>query len=403
VRRRLLAIATTVASAAVVAAAPARAATVELRVGSASDPAPLFAGPVTTLPHPVDGGDGSGPHPCTGPTGAATATATGALDDGLRGAGIPWRGNWDPSFRDFFIDSIGPYTSAPPDRYWSLTVNGRFASGGCLASVADGDLVELRYGSLFGPAPAPTPGKSPGGATGPRGQQPSATPDAGRPLRLRRVAGRAARFLRGHDGAVGAEWGRLALAVRRGHGLHSAAANLLRGRLAELASGSFGGDVNATALTAIALERRDPKAAARCARWLVSVQSPDGGFGFRPDAAPDIDSTGLAVWALARKGRLAAARRGAAFIRSAQTAAGGFPAQPGGSANAQSTGLGLLGLRAADVKPPTDSSGHGPLGFLASLAQPNGAIAYEAGLNPTPAWTSAQALLGLIARAKLLG
>ena len=60
-----------------------------------------------------------------GSAGGATATST--LDDAMRGAGISWRGNWDPSFRDFFIDSIGPYASAAPDRYWSLTVNGHFA------------------------------------------------------------------------------------------------------------------------------------------------------------------------------------------------------------------------------------------------------------------------------------
>ena len=76
--RRLLAITTTVALAAVVVAAPARGATVNLRVDSAGTPETLFDGTVTTLPHAVDGSDGSGLHPCSGPSvSAPAATATG--------------------------------------------------------------------------------------------------------------------------------------------------------------------------------------------------------------------------------------------------------------------------------------------------------------------------------------
>jgi len=404
VRQALLAFATTVAFAAVVAAS-AHGATVELRVGGSTEPAPLFAGSVVTSSHSVDGGDGSGPHACSGPAGAPAATATGALDDAMREAGIPWRGDWDPSFRDFFIDSIGPYASVPPDRYWSLTVNGRFASGGCLAAVADGDLVEFRFGSLFGaaPAPVPAPGKdSPD--LGPRGGEPVQGAGAAvTPAGLRWIARRAARFLRRNEGAVGAEWGRLALAVRGGRGVPAAAAALLRDRLGELAGGSFGGDVNAAALALLAFERRSPRAATRAARWLVSAQDPSGGFGYRAGIAPDVDSTGLAVWALARAGRRASARRGAAFIRSAQADSGGFPALPGGDANAQSTGFGLVGLRATGAGPGLRVGGaRAAVDFLTSLARPSGAIAYTAETNPTPAWTTAQALLGLTSREKLL-
>jgi len=405
VSRRLIAIATTVALAAVVAVASAQGATVDLLVDSSTSPAPIFDGSVTTLPHLVDGGDGSGPHACSGPPeGTPAATATGALDDAMRSAGIGWRGNWDPSFRDFFIDRIGLYASAAPDRYWSLTVNGRFTSGGCLARVEDGDTVHFSYGPLFGdPVPA-APGGS-GIPAGPRTEDP-VDPGAGNQpaAKLRRLAVRAAAYLRRSRGAAGADWGRLALALRRGDDPGQAAGALLDGNRGQSRDGSLGGDVNATALAVLAEEKQRPRIARSAADWIVSIQDTGGGFGFRPGVPADIDTTGLAVWALVREGMRAPARRGVAFLRSAQAADGGFPALPGGTSNSQSTGLALLALRAAGVGARVQSStGRTPLDFLASLARRNGSIAYSPTANPTPTWTTAQALLGLTSRAKLLG
>jgi hypothetical protein len=406
VSKRLLAIATTVALAAVVAGAvPAQAATVGLRVDSSSDPAPLFEGSVTTLPHPVDGGDGSGAHPCAGPSGAPpAATATGALDDAMRAAAIPWRGNWDPSFRDFFVDSIGPYASAAPDRYWALTVNGHFASGGCLAQVKDGDSVRFTYAPLFGAGSPPSPGAG-GGPSGPRTEGGGPATETG-PVttKPRRVAALAEGYLRRSRGAVGTEWGRLALALRRGDDPGPAAASLIRGRLGQLRGGSLAGDVNATAIAVLALARHRPRGARSAARWLASVQSPGGGYGFQPGTPPDVDSTGLATWALAREGMTAPARRAAAFVRSAQAADGGFPSLPGGVSNSQSTGLALVALRVAGVGARVRSStGRTPLDFLVSVARRNGSIAYTAASDPTPVWTTAQALLGLTSKARLIG
>lgn len=414
-RNRLLTLATTVALAAVVAA-PAPAAVVELRVESAAGPTTIFAGSVETQPHPVDGGDGSGAHPCTGPPGAPpAATATGALDDALRAAGVPWRGSWDPSFRDFFVDSIGPFASAAPDRYWSLTVNGRFSAGGCLAQVRDGDLVQFSYASLFGggaPGPGGTPEPAPGtGAAGATGGGASGGP-ARPPARARALARAATRFLRRHRGGVGAEWARLALALRAGGDTGAAARALLGGRLpgrdpgaappgrrlmAWRSSGSLDGDVNATALAVLAWRRSRPAAAARGASWLASVQGDDGGFGYRPGLPADVDSTGMATWALALEGRRAAARRGAGFVAAAQSTDGGFPSLPGGASNAQSTGLALVALRAAGLGAGATPAPGGPSGvdYLRALARPNGSIAYSTGAAPTPVWTTAQALLGL--------
>jgi hypothetical protein len=217
VNRALTTLATTAAVAAVVAVSAHGAAgtVVSVQVESSEAPAPLFAGAVDSLPHAVDGGDGSGAHNCSGPPGATpAATATGALDDALRGSGISWRGNWNTSFRDFFIDRIGPFASRAPDRYWSLTVNGHFSAGGCLTQVEAGDSVRFFYGPLFGADPAaPTdpsgdPSADPSGDGAPHGKRLSTTR-----RKLRQIARRAAEFLRAHSG-VGDDWAALALSVR---------------------------------------------------------------------------------------------------------------------------------------------------------------------------------------------
>jgi hypothetical protein len=404
VNRRLKTLATTVALAAVVAtASKAGAATVSLRVESSTAASPLYEGTVTTLPHPVDGGDGSGVHPCSGPPGEApAATATGALDDAMRAAGLSWRGNWDPSFRDFFIDRIGPYASATPDSYWSLSVNGRFSAGGCLTRVSDGDAVRFFYGPLFG---SPTPGEATetqdGGAGG---GAPSPHSAGTSPRRLRRIAGRAARYLELHKGP-GEDWARLALAIRGRNRPSAAAAGLLAGRLgSQEPDGSLNGDVNATAIAVLALLRNQQRRAARAGAWLAARQGRDGGFGYRAGAPADVDTTALATWALALTGRRGAARLACAYIRAAQNVDGGFPSTPGASSNSQSTGLAAIALRVCGVGPrrAVSAEGFGPLDFLASLSRPDGSIAYSRGSRPTPVWTTAQALLGLSVGAKLL-
>jgi hypothetical protein len=345
---------------AALAASPAIGTVVTLTVEASSDPAPLFAGSVDTAPHAVDGGDGSGPHPCWGPPGATpAATATGALDDALRAAGITWRGNWDPSFNDFFIDRIGSHSSVAPDRYWSLSINGHFSAGGCLTRVAEGDTVRFFYGPLFGAPPQddpPAPGQPSG--EGGRGSSGGPLPARIRHAALGRIARRATRFLRG-SGGIGEEWADLALALRGRHDL-SGGARRLGGRLRALPG--------------------------------------KGAIGL------DVDSAALAAWSLAMRGRHAQARKAAAFVRSAQTADGGFPTMPGGTSNAQSTGVALVALRVTGLGPrPTPRPGGStPLDYLASLAGHNGSIAYMPGASPTPVWTTAQALLGLTTRAKLL-
>lgn len=407
--RRLATLAATVAIAAVAAVATPRAeaVVVALRVESSEATAPLFDGAVDAQPHAVDGGDGSGPHSCSGAPGATPgATATSALDDALRGAGVSWRGNWNPSFRDFFIDRIGSYASQAPDRYWSLTVNGRFSGGGCLTQVTTGDSIRFFFGPLFGPGTPTGPDDAGGSPSGPAAGADSKGEDATGPSRkaLRRMTGGAVRFLHGHRG-LGVGWAELVLALRGNGAPAAAAAELLGGELgSQLADGSLDHDVNATALAVLALAEDRPQAGRRAADWLAAIQQPSGGFGYRPGIAADIDTTGLASWALALEKRRGPVLRAAAFVRSTQAPDGGFPATPGGASNAQSTGLATIALRVSGLGPrqASSASGRGPLDYLASLARPNGSIAYQRRSSPTPVWTTSQALLGLTTKARLL-
>lgn len=184
-----------------------------------------------------------------------------------------------------------------------------------------------------------------------------------------------------------------------------AAARLLGRRLRTGRSdGSLGGDPNVTSVAVLALRKRRPGRAARAAAWLVSRQGRGGGIGHRAGAPPDVDTTALAAWALAVTGRRGAARAAASFVREAQATGGGFPSLPGGAPNSQSTGLALVALRVAGLGPRAARSAGGLTGLdhLASLARRDGSISYAHRSSPTPIWSTAQALLGLSSKRRLL-
>ncbi|HXS46127.1 MAG TPA: hypothetical protein VN756_01540 [Solirubrobacterales bacterium] len=94
---------------------------------------------------------------------------------------------------------------------------------------------------------------------------------------------------------------------------------------------------------------------------------------------------------------------GSVLHRRHQRADGGFPAIPGGESNSQSTGLATVALRVAGIGPRVaTATGLSPLDYLSSLSRRDGSIPYDTGSSPTPVWSTAQALLGLTARSKLL-
>jgi hypothetical protein len=109
----------------------------------------LFEGPVTTDVHTVDGKDGTGPHKCDGTNGGAGTvsgpTATGALDDAVKLAGLTWSGSYSSSFDDIVVNQIGP-DSATSSQFWGVALQGKSLEvGGCQQIVSSGDEVLWAY------------------------------------------------------------------------------------------------------------------------------------------------------------------------------------------------------------------------------------------------------------------
>jgi hypothetical protein len=130
--------------------AEAAPATVSLRIEGSN--ATYFEGPIATDARVLNGGDGTGPHLCDGDDSAnPRPTPTTALADAAVAAGFGWRGNWDPSFDDFFIDAIAGEASKPPTAYWSILDNGRYTAGGCTSVVRQGDDVLFAWDTLSRP------------------------------------------------------------------------------------------------------------------------------------------------------------------------------------------------------------------------------------------------------------
>ena len=127
------------------ATAAAAPVTVNVRVEGATGT--VFEGPVTTDAHMVDGGDGTGQHPCDGTNMGANPTPgptqTGAMDDAAHANGFSWEGGWDEfgsGYSDFFIHRIGSQSDDPSNNYWYLVRNWTgLQTGGCQQEVQNGD------------------------------------------------------------------------------------------------------------------------------------------------------------------------------------------------------------------------------------------------------------------------
>jgi hypothetical protein len=137
------------------APATATAAPVKVKVRVEGATKTIFEGAVTSDVHTVDGGDATGAHKCDGTNGGAGtvsgATATSALDDAVKLAGLTWQGSFDSSFDDFIVNKIGP-DAATQTQFWGVGVNGKSLEvGGCQQVVSAGDEVLWAY-DLFSKA-----------------------------------------------------------------------------------------------------------------------------------------------------------------------------------------------------------------------------------------------------------
>jgi hypothetical protein len=143
------ALAVLIAALACAAPATSTAAPTKVKVRIEGKTKTIFEGAVTTDAHEVDGGDGTGPHKCDGTNGGAGTisgpTATGAMDDAVKLAGLTWAGSYSASFDDVSVDRIGPDASADP-QFWGVAVQGKSLEvGGCQHVVSSGEEVLWAY------------------------------------------------------------------------------------------------------------------------------------------------------------------------------------------------------------------------------------------------------------------
>jgi energy-coupling factor transport system substrate-specific component len=185
-------------------------------------------------------------------------------------------------------------------------------------------------------------------------------------------------------------------------GRASLLARLLRERSSD---GSFGQLVNITAFAIFALRvagsSADNQIVSSAGHWLAAQQNRDGGFGFAGrGGSADVDDTAAALQgAIDATGRSRGAlvARAVGYLRRAQNLDGGFPQRPGGESNAQSTAWAVQGLAAAGMNVGAVKRGgsRSPLGYLESLAAPDGSVRYSRTSAQTPVWVTAEALAAL--------
>jgi len=186
--------------------------------------------------------------------------------------------------------------------------------------------------------------------------------------------------------------------------------NLLAGLKLDIGhNGSVQGQTNLTAFAVLSLRASHAKPPSATTAWLLKQQDADGGFNFATaPGVSDVDDSAAVIEALRgsnrspRRGHVIARaiQRAVAFIRAQQNHDGGFPSQPGGLSNAQSTAFAVQGLLAAGVD-PSRVHRHGsrtPIAYLQSLIAANGHVRYQAGVDTTPVWVTAQAVLALAGR-----
>jgi energy-coupling factor transport system substrate-specific component len=159
--------------------------------------------------------------------------------------------------------------------------------------------------------------------------------------------------------------------------------------------GSVDGQVNLTAFYVLGLRAAgaDRGELRRPAGWLREAQNRDGGWGFRPGAPSDPDSTGAALQALAAASASgSAAADGTGWLRKAQRGNGGYALATSGVVNAQSTAWAVQGLVAAGGGGAATGKA---LDHLAGLRAGDGHYRYSSSSDQTPVWVTAQALLAV--------
>jgi hypothetical protein len=152
----VLAVAALIGFLVVVAAAPAAATTVDVRIEGRAET--LFEGPVGTEGHDVRASSDTQERPCDGidpldPENKTLGpTPTAASVDAMSLIGETFDGDWYPGYDDYFITRWGPDEQNPAaGAYWGILVNDVFTNvGGCQYELRAGDEVLWVYNAFKG-------------------------------------------------------------------------------------------------------------------------------------------------------------------------------------------------------------------------------------------------------------
>ena len=140
------------------------------------------------------------------------------------------------------------------------------------------------------------------------------------------------------------------------------------------------------------------------ATGLLQSQAADGGWRSDPSQPrTDAIATAAAIQGLVASGMSTGApelKRAATALRAFQRADGGFGASVGEASDALTTAWATTALRSLGRDPaaPPWNRGGGPGAYLLGLQQSDGRLAYRAGQEAAPVWTSALASIALAAR-----
>lgn len=160
------------------------------------------------------------------------------------------------------------------------------------------------------------------------------------------------------------------------------------------------GEINDTAFAILALaplhEAAAEAAIPPAAAWLASQQNDDGGWPWSVKGKPsEADLTGTVIQALRAAGEVdtQAERKGIEYLRHVQGPDGGLPEFAGEpESNVASTAWAAQGIWAVGQDPETwRVGGREPLGFMASLQQPDGRLRWKASQDLNGVWMTAYA------------
>jgi hypothetical protein len=159
-------------------------------------------------------------------------------------------------------------------------------------------------------------------------------------------------------------------------------------------NGSYQGWPGSSAYAVLALRAAGANTAATpTVEWLRKVQSPEGGWGNRPDSESTSEITGAVLQVLTPGSQ--ASDRALEYLRKSKRPNGGFAPGNNLSANAQATAWASEGLLATGKDPASFAAGKSSLAYMRSLQTDSGYFLQSPNLESSPVWVTADVLVPL--------